>query len=161
MKSISTLLLGSLLACAAGPSSGSEKSDLLPGTSRARVRVERDLEIQNLERARQEAFVRGDVDALDAQTADDYTTINASGRISTKPQMMANLRAGKTRVVRVDLEEMKVRRFGHTAVLTGVYRDSSITDGVSKTVHARFMRIFVKEGGRWRAVAYQQTAVAP
>src|SRR5262249_37187782 len=57
--------------------------------------------IEQLERDRQDAFVRGDIEALERATAEDYTTINGSGKLSTKPQMMANLRQGKTRVLSV------------------------------------------------------------
>src|SRR4029453_11724983 len=55
-------------------------------------------EIEQLERDRQDAFVRGDIGALDRDTAGDYTTINGVGKLSTKPQMMENLRQGKTKV---------------------------------------------------------------
>ena len=44
--------------------------------------------IEQLERDRQDAFVRGDIGALDRDTAGDYTTINGVGKLSTKPQMM-------------------------------------------------------------------------
>jgi ketosteroid isomerase-like protein len=119
----------------------------------------REGEIKALERARQDAFVAGNIAALDAQTADDYTTINAAGKMSSKPQMMANLRAGKTKVLSVTLDDLKARVYGDTAILTGVYGDVAVTDGAKKENHARFTRIFVKSSGRWLAAAYQQTAL--
>jgi ketosteroid isomerase-like protein len=116
-------------------------------------------QIEKLERDRQDAFVRGDIDALDRQTASDYTTINGTGRLSTKPQMMQNLRQGRTKVLSVTLEDLKARVYGDTAVLTGVYRDVNVRDGERREVHALFTRVFVKRDGRWQAVAYQQTPV--
>jgi hypothetical protein len=115
--------------------------------------------IEQLERERQDAFVRGDIATLDRSTASDYTTINGSGKMSTKPEMMQNLRQGKTKVLSVDLQNMKVRIYGNTAVLTGEYRDVNIREGVHRTTHALFTRIFVKSHGQWEAVAYQQTPV--
>jgi hypothetical protein len=115
-------------------------------------------QVKQLERDRQDAFVRNDIATLDQSTADDYTTINGSGKIADKAQMMSNLRAGKTKVLSVKLDEMKVRVYGNTAVLTGRYQDASVKDGVQKEAHALFIRIFVKDNGRWRAVAYQQTS---
>jgi len=115
--------------------------------------------IKQLERDRQDAFVRGDIDALDRATASDYTTINGSGKLSTKPQMMQNLRLGKTRVLSVRLDDLRARVYGDTAVLTGDYRDVNVRDGVQRETHALFTRVFVKEGGEWLAVAYQQTLV--
>ncbi len=116
-------------------------------------------QIKQLERDRQDAFVRGDLDALERETADDYTTINGSGKLSTKPQMMQNLHQGKTRVLSVALDDMRARIYGNTAVLTGEYRDEILRDGVKGETHARFMRIFELSGGRWQAVAYQQTPI--
>ena len=117
-------------------------------------------QIKQLERDRQDAFVRNDIAALEQSTADDYTTINSSGKIADKGQMMSNLRAGKTKVLSVKLDEMKARVYGNTAVLTGRYQDTSVKDGVQKDAHALFMRIFVRDNGHWRAVAYQQTSIS-
>jgi hypothetical protein len=113
--------------------------------------------IKTLERERQEAFVRGDVDFLDRQTADNYTTINAAGTRSTKAQFMQNLREHTTRVTSFELDDLNARLFGNVAVLTGVYRDFSSVRGQDRRVNVRFTRIFVNDRGTWRAVAYQQT----
>jgi hypothetical protein len=117
-------------------------------------------QIKQLERDRQDAFVRNDIAALEQSTADDYTTINSSGKIADKGQMMSNLRAGKTKVLSVKLDEMKARVYGNTAVLTGRYQDTSVKDGVQKEAHSLFMRIFVMNNGHWQAVAYQQTSTS-
>jgi hypothetical protein len=73
--------------------------------------------------------------------------------------MMESLRQKKTKVLSVKLEDMKARVYGDTAVLTGDYRDVHVRDGVQSETHALFTRVFVKSGGRWQAVAYQQTPV--
>ena len=112
-----------------------------------------------LERTRQEAFVRGDVDFLDRQTAEDYTTVNFAGTMSTKPEMMRGLRAGTTKVSSFELDDLRARIYGNVAVLTGIYRDESSVNGKGRRVNARFTRIFVNDGGVWRAVSYQQTAL--
>jgi ketosteroid isomerase-like protein len=117
-------------------------------------------QIVALERARQEAFVRGDIDFLDRQTADDYTTVNGAGAMSTKPEMMKSLRAGTTKVTSFELDELRARLYGDVAVLTGIYRDQSSVNGRDRRVNVRFIRVFVKEDGRWRAVSYQQTPLA-
>jgi hypothetical protein len=116
-------------------------------------------QIKQLERGRQDAFVRNDVDALDRDTTNDYTTINGSGKLSTKPQMMQSLRQAKTKVLSAKLDDLKARIYGDTAVLTGDYRDVNVREGVQHETHALFTRIFVKSNGRWQAVAYQQTPV--
>ena len=116
-----------------------------------------DEQIKQLERDRQQAFIRGDIARLEQDTADDYTTINGAGAVSDKPRMMARLRSGRTKVVSVTLDDLKTRVYGEVAVLTGIYRDVSIVEGVEKHVSARFTRVFVKKPAGWQAVAYQQT----
>src|SRR5262245_50669331 len=80
--------------------------------SGASPRASEEAQIEQLERDRQDAFVRGDVDVLDRETAADYTTINGTGKLSTKPQMMLNLRQGKTKVLSVQLNDLKARVYG-------------------------------------------------
>jgi hypothetical protein len=118
--------------------------------------------VTQLERDRQAAFVRNDVAQLERETADDYTTIAANGKLNDKPGMMANLRAQKTRVVSVKLTDLKGRVYGggSVAIVTGRYDDVHVTDGVQSEAHALFTRIFVKTNGTWQAVAYQQTSIA-
>jgi ketosteroid isomerase-like protein len=118
-------------------------------------------QIVALERARQDAFVRGDVAFLDAQTAADYVTVNGAGAISTKPEMMRSLRAGTTTVASFELADLKARVYGDVAVLTGIYRDESRVNGRARRVNVRFTRVFANERGVWRAVSYQQTPIQP
>jgi len=125
----------------------------------ATTRAVSEQDIQQLERDRQDAFVRDDIEMLDRTTAEDYTTINGSGKLSTKPQMMQNLRAHRQKVLSVKLDQMKARIYGDTAVLTGEYRDVVLRDGVQRENHALFTRIFVNRNGNWLAVGYQQTPV--
>ena len=114
-------------------------------------------EIKQLERNRQDAFVRGDVARIEHETADDYTTINGAGAVSDTPRMMASLPSGRTRVLSVSLEDLKARVYGDVAVLTGIYRDRHVTAGAEQPTSARFTRIFARKNGTWLAVGYQQT----
>ena len=116
-------------------------------------------QITQLERDRQQAFIRGDIGRIEQETADDYVTINRSGAISDKPRMMASLASGRTKILSVSLEDLKARVYGDVAVLTGIYRDVNVTQGVEKHVNARFTRVFVRQRGTWLAVSYQQTAL--
>jgi ketosteroid isomerase-like protein len=117
--------------------------------------------IEQLERDRQDAFVRGDADALDRATAETYTTVSPSGVLADKTQMMKNIRARKTQVLSVTLEDLSARVYGEAAVLTGIYRDTHITDGEKSNANSRFIRVFTRTSSGWQAVAYQQTALPP
>ena len=135
-------------------------SALLAVTGALAADVPIEEQIKQLELRRQQAFVRGDIAAIERETAEDYSTINGAGGLSDKARMMSNLRAGRTKVLSVNLDEMTVRVYGEVAVLTGIYRDVNVTEGMEKRTHARFTRLFVKTGAGWQAVAYQQTPIA-
>ena len=131
------------------------------GVTFARAQAITGKAIEQMERDRQDAFIRGDADALDRATADAYTTVSATGVVADKAQMMKNIRARKTKVVTVSLEELSARVYGDTAVLTGIYRDTHITDGQTTQANSRFIRVFARTATGWQAVAYQQTAIPP
>ena len=56
--------------------------------------------------------------------------------------MMSNLRAGRTKGQSLQLEVLKARIYGNTAVLTGRYSDVNVRDGVQKENHALFTGVF-------------------
>ena len=51
-------------------------------------------EIKNLEEARNQAVVRGDVAALDRMTSDDYTFITLRGELRSKSEILQGFRSG-------------------------------------------------------------------
>jgi hypothetical protein len=98
---------------------------------------------------------------LDRATAEAYTTVSPGGVLADKAQMMKNVRARKTQVLSVTLEDLSARVYGEAAVLTGIYRDTHITDGQKSNANSRFIRVFTRRNSGWQAVAYQQTALPP
>ena len=97
------------------------------GTPKRTFNAALEEEVKQLERDRQAAFVRHEVDAIENRTAEDYTTINASGQLSTKQGMMQNLRRGARRVISNSLSDLKARIYGDSAVLTGTLDEVSET----------------------------------
>lgn len=116
-------------------------------------------DIEQMERDRQDAFVKGDADAIERATADTYVTVSAAGTVADKVRMMANIRSGRTKVLSVTLEDLSARAYGEVAVLTGIYRDTHVTNGEPGEAHSRFIRVFARGAEGWKAVAYQQTAL--
>jgi len=116
-------------------------------------------DVEQMERDRQDAFIKGDADAIDRATADSYVTVSATGTVADKIRMMANIRSGRTKVLSVTLEDLSARVYGDVAVLTGIYRDTHVTSGEQGEANSRFIRVFARGADGWEAVAYQQTAL--
>jgi ketosteroid isomerase-like protein len=114
-------------------------------------------QIKKLETDRAAAAVKADVAKLDKETADDYTLINANGTMSDKSKMLNAFKSGDTKFTTDDVSDMKVRVYGHTAVVTGRADLKGTLGGKDISGPILFTRVYVKKGGQWQAVALQQT----
>jgi ketosteroid isomerase-like protein len=117
-------------------------------------------ELKKLETDRAAAVVKGDVATLEKQTSDDYTLINMYGQMSGKSQMIDNFKSGQTKLTSDDLSDMKVRVYGNTAVITGKADAAGTMAGKDVKGQIAFTRVYVKKGGSWQSVAFQQTLVS-
>jgi len=104
--------------------------------------------------------VKGDVATLEKQTSDDYTLINMYGQMSGKSQMVDNFKSGKTKLTSNNISDMKVRGYGNTAVITGKADVAGTMAGKDAKGQIAFTRVYVKKGGSWQSVAFQQTLVS-
>jgi len=117
-------------------------------------------ELKKLETDRAAAVVKGDVATLEKQTSDDYTLINMYGQMSGKSQMIDNFKSGKTKLTSNNISDMKVRVYGNTAVITGKADVAGTMAGKDAKGQIAFTRVYVKKGGSWQSVAFQQTLVS-
>ena len=117
-------------------------------------------ELKKLETDRAAAAVKGDVATLEKQTSDDYTFINVYGRMSDKSQMVNAFKTGQTKLTSNELSDMKVRVYGNTAVITGKADVKGTLGGKDTNGQIMFTRVYVKKGGHWQSVAFQQTLVS-
>jgi ketosteroid isomerase-like protein len=117
-------------------------------------------QLKKLETDRAAAVVKGDVEALEKATSDDYTLINMNGQMSDKSQMVSAFKSGRTKLTSDELSDMKVRVYGDTAVITGKADVKGTLGGKDATGQIMFTRVYVKKDGRWQSVAFQQTRVS-
>jgi len=116
-------------------------------------------ELKKLETDRAAAAVKGDVATLEKQTSDDYTFINLYGQVLDKSQMVNAFKTGQTKLTSNELSDMKVRVYGNTAVITGKADVAGTMAGKDTKGQIMFTRVYVKKGGSWQSVAFQQTLV--
>ena len=149
MKSILTVALmvtGSLAALGqtAGKGGGAESKD---------VRV-----LMSLERAYGEAVARGDLKGVGGILADDFVATSSRGEMRSKAAELEDMKPSPDFVTEAfDLDDINVRVFGKTAVVTGRSTLKVAYKGKSNTSVFRYTRVYVKRGGRWQAVAQQLT----
>jgi ketosteroid isomerase-like protein len=116
-------------------------------------------QLKKLETDRAAAVIKGDVDAIAKQTADDYTLININGQMSGKAQTLDAIKSGQIKLTQDDLSDMKVHVYGNTAVVTGKADVKGVVAGKEMSGPIAFTRVWVKKAGKWESVAFQQTKV--
>jgi uncharacterized protein (TIGR02246 family) len=116
-------------------------------------------QIRQIEEELRTAVVKGDAATFERVLADDYTTTNVNGLTRTKAQLIKDIKSGVAKTESLKLDNVKVRVYGDTAVLTAERRARSSLRGTDTSGHQRMLRVFVKRQGRWQPVAMQTTAI--
>ena len=95
-----------------------------------------------------------DTQVLNEILDDSFIDSTFKGTVRTKRDVLSGPPAGG-RYRSVGFEDLHSRRYGRTAIVTGV----NVLDGgtASDIVRIRFTDVFVLEGGHWRAVSAQET----
>ena len=110
-------------------------------------------EIIALENRRIEAMIKGDIQALEEILADDLIYTHTTARLDTKTSFIEAISSGRSNYRSVEREDVKVRQFGDTAVVTG---HAKFHVGDNK-FEARFLDVYAKRDGVWQMVAWQST----
>jgi len=108
-----------------------------------------------------QAYLKGDTSFFEKYLADDYTAIYASGRLWTKTQEIEDLKAGTRKFEAIDVQERKISNYGNTSVVTQLFSMKGAISGKPFSGDFRCTRVWVKQKGNWKLVAFQVTRVAP
>jgi ketosteroid isomerase-like protein len=106
------------------------------------------------------ALLTADVAGWSRFLADDWVLTYSDGSLVTKPMALADLKEGALRIESFRLDDMKVRVYGDTAVVTGQITEKSKFRDKDTSGVRRFTDVFVKRDGRWQAVASHESDVS-
>ena len=110
-------------------------------------------EILRLDNAWNDAYVRRERSPLNEILADDFTGLTPAGEPITKLMLSTNRPGGVVKLI--SFSEQEVRVFGDTAISRGRLK----LEMEELKLDQRFMRVFAKRDGTWRAVAVSVTPV--
>ena len=108
-----------------------------------------------------EALVREDAAALDRIFADEFIYISTTGELIDKSQQLEAIRSGDLKIEYGKSDEVRVRVYGNTAVMTGRFIAKGEFRGKVFEAPERYTAVWVKRQGRWQLVAEQGTRVVP
>ncbi len=117
-------------------------------------------EVEQLERELVAAIGRGDLATYDRIVADDYVAFEASGKTTPKAEILASYRSGARKYTQLEIFDVEPRVFGDTAVLTAKTKGLRREDGRDVPNRVRYVRVYAKRDGKWRAVAQMAAVVA-
>lgn len=112
----------------------------------------------DLEQQRCNAMMNGDTERLRELLHRDLTHVHAKGQVDGFDSYF-NTGGFNVHYQRVERSELAVRVMGNSALMTG----RQLLVGVRKngtgtvTIDSRVMQVWVKEGERWRQLAFQTT----
>jgi len=100
-----------------------------------------------------DAYKRGDIDAINALIADDFIITVEDGATYSKAGYIAHL-AGTTEHVEVaEISDLQVRVHGNVAVVTGAYYERGTSKGKPYEYRDRFTDVWVGAENKWRILA--------
>ena len=91
--------------------------------------------------------------------ADSWVGLGWDGKTSDKAKSLADMKSPGNSLDNIEMGPMKVRIFGNTAVVTGSDTEKSMERGKDTSGKYNWTDVFVKQNGKWRAVASQSAKV--
>ncbi|HEY3137220.1 MAG TPA: nuclear transport factor 2 family protein [Blastocatellia bacterium] len=117
-------------------------------------------ELTRLERVWNEAYVRGDADALDRLLADDLIVQMSEMQVLDKTKSIGILRSGRVRFSRYETSDLRIRVYDNAAVVTGRLERIRDAQGHQAADYWRFTKVYVRRNGKWQVVAWHASTVS-
>jgi ketosteroid isomerase-like protein len=104
------------------------------------------------------ALVKADLPTLEKILGDEYVEIDEEG-LADRAAVLEMTRSGEYKAQSLTVEDLNVRVYGGTAVLTGRLREKSAWRGKDHSRVSWLTDLFVQRDGRWQCVLTHTTPV--
>lgn len=111
-------------------------------------------EVTRLETVWNDAYIRGDAEALENLCADDLIVTMTNMQVFNKASSIGILRSGKVKFKRYETSDLRIRVYENAAVVTGKLRRTRIAQGRETDDNWRFTKLYVRSAGKWQVVAW-------
>ena len=105
------------------------------------------------------ALLAADVDALAGLLSDRLAFAHATAACEDKSSLLAKMAAGNIAYQTLEVTEQRVIDLGETALLLSRLTAAVTVGGAPRAIDNRTLSVWTREGGEWRLVAYQPTAI--
>jgi len=116
---------------------------------------------EHLESVWNEAHERGDADALESLWANDLEIAVPHMSVLTRADAAKFAHSGQMKFERYYTSDLHVRVYGDAAVVSGRLQRLRTMNGQQVSDDWRFTKVYVREAGKWRVVAFHASEGAP
>ena len=109
--------------------------------------------LMQIERDATAAIIKRDIKAITPLMADDYVFTGPDAQVQTKAQLLADLSSGDLALESSEIQDMKVRVYGETAVVTYATTDRASTRDTTSAggIDGPMSSCVAGDGGNWSA----------
>jgi ketosteroid isomerase-like protein len=111
-------------------------------------------ELTRLERVWNQAHEKGNAKPLEQLWADDIEITVPKMAVMNREEALRFFRSGRMTFDRYETSDLEVRVYGDAAVVSGRLERSRSLLGVTTTDDWRFTKVYARQSGRWRVVAF-------
>ena len=104
------------------------------------------------------ALTKSDTAALESILGNAYVDTDEHGQRTDRQEVLSVLKSGDLKFESIKLSDMQVHLYGYAAVVTGTADQAGHFKGQSLTAKIVFTDTFIKQNGKWRAVASHRSA---
>jgi hypothetical protein len=115
--------------------------------------------VADIEKQRFVALVNKDFGYLDKVLAEDLIYCHSNGLIDNKTSFIQSIKDGRLAYQEMNVEELKVRIYGKTAVITGTCGAKILSNGQQINTRFRFTDVYVKSKAGWQMVSWQSLRI--
>ena len=126
----------------------------LPTTQQTAQDSSKSGEISRLESVWNEAYLRGDAEAMNRLCAEDFIATMTDMAVLNKARSIGLLSAGPVKFLRYETSDIRIRIYGDAAIVTGRLQRTRSVNGQNADDDWRFTKMYVRQSGRWQVVAW-------
>jgi ketosteroid isomerase-like protein len=117
-------------------------------------------QVEKLEEAWRTAQLNDDAETMNRLLSDNYIGITMNGQIVTKMQQLDRMRTRTMSLSRIDLDDVKVKLIGQTAVVTSRANVEGTDEGEPFHGIYRYTRVYARvANGSWKITNFEVTRV--
>jgi len=119
-------------------------------------------QVEQLEELWRVAQINDDIAGMDRLLSDDYVGITMNGQVVTKTQQLDRMRTRQYTLTKIDLNDVKVKLIGTTAIVTCQAEVEGTNEGTSIHGTYRYTRVYSRlPSGAWKITNFEATRVGP